>query len=112
MLLILGCGNQIRIPMTLNNKCANATCNASAGLETATLAASKPVTVVPILAPNVKGNICSSVITLIAQSGTSVDVVILLDCTNIVTRAPITIDRYLLYANAFTNHFLARPLSK
>ena len=67
-----------------------ATCNASAGFDTATLAASKPVIVVPIFAPNVNGNICSNVIALIAHN-TKVDVVILLDWTNIVTSAPIII---------------------
>ncbi len=33
---------QIKIPIILNNKCASATCNASAGFETATLAARRP----------------------------------------------------------------------
>ena len=110
--LNFGCGNHIIIPIILNKRCANATCNASAGLETATLAANNPVTVVPILAPKVKGNICSNVITLMAHKGISVEVVILLDCTNIVTSIPIIIEKYLLYASALTSHFLALPFNK
>ena len=53
-----------------------------------TTEAMKAVQVVPIFAPSVKGNICSSVMISSATSGVKVDVVIELDCTAIVINIP------------------------
>ena len=88
-----GTGYQIRMPMMLKNRWHSATCHASTGLEDTTVAPMMPVSVVPMFAPSVSGNISSRLIRPTAQSGVSVDVVIELDWTRIVITSPMPMER-------------------
>lgn len=87
-----GMGYQIRIPVILKNKWARATCSASVPSDT--MAAMIAVMVVPILAPNDKGYICSRRRTPIPTKGVKADVVIDEDWTRMVIPHPINIPRY------------------
>ena len=64
-----------------------------------TRAAITAVHVVPILAPSVNGNICSKVMIFKPTNGVKVDVVIELDCNNIVRIIPKNMDKYALLFN-------------
>ena len=63
------------MPERLKKRWQSATCIASTGLDVATVAPMMPVSVVPTLAPSVRGNISSSVIRPTAAMGVSVEVV-------------------------------------
>ena len=105
-------GYHIIIPNTLNNICVNAICQAATGFDVTTVADIIPVTVVPTLAPSVKGNISFSGIKPIATRGVITDVVIDDDCTIIVRNIPISIETYPLYDTDFLNHLAAVPLTR
>lgn len=92
MFLRNGTGYQIRIPKILKNKWQRATCNELTPL--ATKDARRPVNVVPIFAPSVKGNICSSWRAPIPTNGVRTDVVIEELCTRMVRPHPIRIAKY------------------
>ena len=65
-------------------------CQPDTGLVVTMEAAMMPVTVVPMLAPRVRGNMSSSWMRPTAATGVSVDVVMEEDCTMMVMNRPIT----------------------
>mmetsp|Transcript_67405 Transcript_67405/g.130266 ORF Transcript_67405/g.130266 Transcript_67405/m.130266 type:complete len:280 (-) Transcript_67405:1037-1876(-) len=82
-----GIGNHMRVPKRLKNRWANATAR-PVGMLLLASAARMPVTVVPMFAPTVKGNILSSLMRPMPTKGVRVEVVMLLDWNRIVTPAP------------------------
>jgi len=80
------------IPEMLKNKCANATW--SEAFPEVTMEAMIPVRVVPMLAPRVKGYICSKRSTPRPTKGVSVEVVMEDDWTTMVIPAPMIMATY------------------
>ena len=70
------------------------------------------VMVVPMFAPIVIGNACSSLRTPAAANGTIIDVVIELDCTMTVTMTPITIANTALEPSALSTAVSMREITK
>mmetsp|Transcript_5147 Transcript_5147/g.17170 ORF Transcript_5147/g.17170 Transcript_5147/m.17170 type:complete len:223 (-) Transcript_5147:1346-2014(-) len=108
--LMAGTGYHSRIPNRLKNKWHRATCMASPGLDDATVAPMIPVSVVPMFAPRVRGNISSRVINPTAAIGVSVAVVMDEDWTMMVMPIPTSMLRYGLNPMTFFKTRAAPPL--
>mmetsp|Transcript_12271 Transcript_12271/g.17255 ORF Transcript_12271/g.17255 Transcript_12271/m.17255 type:complete len:251 (+) Transcript_12271:226-978(+) len=89
-----GMGYQMRIPEMLKKRWARAVCMAVILSETR--AAMTAVKVVPMLAPRVRGYICSSWMTPMPTRGVRVEVVMDEDWTRMVMPVPMTMARYPL----------------
>ena len=103
-----GSGNQIEIPMMLKMRWTRAIWIAF--FFCVIIEARKAVQVVPICAPSVRGSMSSTMMIWSATGGTSAEVVMEFDCTQIVITMPKKIERYglnprifLVYLTYFTS---------